>query len=181
IDAGFPLKQNLAERPVLGKDDGYQHLWVDATGAPDATNARLTWINGERFYTWRMLPPAGAEVILGESGANDPKFNLRREPVLIQRVKSPGDTTFVGVLEPHGAYDPSAETTEGSTSRIEALRHVRTGDADVVTIVLAGGRKIILAVADSAEAGAAHKAVVDGAPLSWKGHFARFDAKDVAQ
>ena len=181
IDAGFPLQQNLAARPVLGKDDGYQHLWVDAIGTPDAANARLTWIAGERFYTWRMLPPAGAQVIIAESGANDPKFNLRREPALIQRVKSDGDATFVGVLEPHGAYDPSAETTEGSTSRIEALRHARTDDADVVTIVLAGGRTITIAVADSAEAGAAHKATVDGKAIAWKGHFARFDGKGGAQ
>jgi hypothetical protein len=176
IDAGFPLKSNVAERPVLGKAAGYQHLWVDAVGAPDATNARLTWINDNRFYTYRMLPPAGASVILAESGANDPLFNLRREPVLIERVKSAGDTTFVAVLEPHGAYDPSAETTKGSTSRIKALRHARTADADVVSIDLVDGRTVSLAVADDADATREHRATIDGRAVSWKGHFGRFDA-----
>jgi len=176
IDAGFPLKSNLAERPVLGKAAGYQHLWVDAIGAPDAANARLTWINDDRFYTYRMLPPAGASVILAQSGANDPLFNLRREPVLIERVQSAGDTTFVGVLEPHGAYDPSAETTKGSTSRIKALRHARTADADLVTVDLVDGRAVTLAIADDAEAGREHRATIDGRPVSWKGHFGRFDA-----
>jgi hypothetical protein len=175
IDAGFPLKSNLAERPVLGKAAGYQHLWVDAVGTPDATNARLTWINDNRFYTYRMLPPAGASVILAESGANDPLFNLRREPVLIERVKSAGDITFVAVLEPHGAYDPSAETTKGSTSRIKALRHERTADADVVSIDLVDGRAVSLAVADDADAGREHGATIGGRAVSWKGHFGRFD------
>ena len=44
IDAGFPLQSNVGARPVLGTEAGYQHLWVDATGTPDAANARLTWI-----------------------------------------------------------------------------------------------------------------------------------------
>lgn len=175
IDAGFPLQSNVGTRPVLGTDAGYQHLWVDATGTPDASNARLTWINDNRFYTWRMLPPAGASVILAESGSNDPRFNLRREPVLIQRVTDATDTIFVGVLEPHGAYDPSAETTKGSTSRIRALRHVRAADADLVSIDLVDGRTVTLAVADGAEAGREHKAVVDGKAVTWKGHFARFN------
>jgi hypothetical protein len=176
IDAGFPLQSNVGTRPVLGPAAGYQHLWVDATGTPDATNARLTWINDNRFYTWRMLPPAGASVILAESGANDPKFNLRREPVLIERVKGATDTTFVGVLEPHGAYDPSAETTKGSTSRIRALRHIRVADADVVSIELVDGRTVTLAVADDADAGREHKATIGGKAVTWKGHFGRFDS-----
>jgi hypothetical protein len=175
VDLGFRLASNVAERPVLGKDNGYQHIWVDGTAPLDADTARMTWLTDGRFYTYRMLPPPGATVILGESGANDPKFDLRREPMLIERVTGAKDTTFVAVLEPHGAYDPSAETVIGDKSNIAALHHVRTADADLVTIDLVKGGSITLAIADSADAGAAHHASLGGRALDWKGHFARFD------
>ncbi|MGV6473008.1 alginate lyase family protein [Azotobacter vinelandii] len=175
-DVGFPLHSHPAERPVLGKANGYQHLWVDASGTPEAGNATLTWLNGERFYTYRMLPPAGTRVILAESGANDPRFNLRREPVLIERLENATDATFVAVLEPHGRYDPAAETVTNSRSRIAALRHVRTEDADLVALELVDGRTLTLAIADDADAGKAHRAELGGKPLEWSGHVGRFEA-----
>jgi hypothetical protein len=172
---GFPLQSNTADRPVLGKANGYQHIWVDATGTPTVDNGAVTWINDNRFYTYRMLAPAGASVILGESGANDPKFNLRREPLLIERVTGAANAQFVNLLEPHGNYDAGEEKTTASNSRVKAFTHVRTSDADVITIKLADGRSITLAIAFSADAAAAHSATVDGRKLDWKGHFARFD------
>jgi hypothetical protein len=175
-DLGFAPKSYVAERPVLGKANGYQHIWVDATATPAPDKAWLTWIEGGRFYTYRLLPPAGAELILGESGANDPHFNLRREPLLVERVRNAKDATFVAVLEPHGDYDPSAETTVASDSRITALRHVRTSDADLVTIDRIGGG-VTVAIADSVDPAARHHAVLNGRSLDWTGHFARFDAK----
>lgn len=175
VDVGFSLRSNVAERPVLGRANGYQHIWVDATGAPDAANARITWLLDGRFYTYRMLPPPGAEVVLGESGANDPRFNLRREPLLVERVRGAADATFVNVLEPHGAYDPSAETVVGADSRIAALARTRVRDADLVTIRFTDGRTTTLAVADGASPGTEHRAMLDGRALRWRGHFARFD------
>jgi hypothetical protein len=122
-----------------------------------------------------MLPPKGAQLILGESGANDPRFNLRREPLLIERVTGATNAQFVNLLEPHGNYDAGEEKTTASNSRVKSFTHVRTGDADVITIGLADGRRVTLAIAFSADAGAAHSATVDGKKLNWKGHFARFD------
>lgn len=175
IEVGFPLQSNVAVRPVLGKANGYQHLWVDATGAPAAGNAFLTWINDGRFYTYRTLPIAGSRLILAESGANDPEFNLRREPVLIHRVDGATDATFVSLIEPHGAYDPSAETTVASRSRVSGLRHRRSGAADVIELDLAGGRTLIIAIADDPAAGARHSINLNGRRHSWRGHVGRFE------
>jgi hypothetical protein len=174
-EIGFPHRSNAAERSVLGKANGYQHIWVDATGTADAGAASLTWMLGKRFYTWHMLPPKGAQLILGESGANDPRFNLRREPLLIARASGTADATFVGLLEPHGAYDPSAETVVGSRSTITKLVHARDGDADLVRIDFTVGRSIVLAIADSVDTTARHRAVIEGRTIEWTGHFARFD------
>lgn len=175
-DVGFPLQSNAAVRPVLGKANGYQHIWVDATGTPTADTATLTWINGGTFYTYRMLPPAGATMILGESGANDPRFNLRREAVLIQRVQGAKDATFVSLLEPHGAYDPAAETSVASVSQIRSLHHVRAADADVIAIEPLKGPVVTIAVADDVTAGKPHTATIDGRTVRWTGHIARIEA-----
>ncbi len=166
---------------MLGKANGYQHLWVDATGTPEAGNATLTWLNNQRFYTYRMLLPEGAKIILAESGANDPNFNLRREPVLIQRLSSATDATFVSVLEPHGFYDPAGETVTDSKSCIAALRHFRVTDADIVVLELTDGRTVTLAVADEADAAKVHQAVVDGKALGWTGHVGRFDERTAGE
>ncbi|WP_380786259.1 alginate lyase family protein [Sphingomonas sp. R86521] len=175
-DVGFPLQSNAAARPVLGKANGYQHIWVDATGTPTADTATLTWINGGTFYTYRMLPPAGTTMILGESGANDPRFNLRREPLLIQRVQGVKDATFVSLLEPHGAYDPAAETTVASVSQIRSLHHVRAADSDVIAIEPLKGPVVTIAVADDVTAGKPHTATIDGRTVRWTGHIARIEA-----
>lgn len=175
IDSDIAFARNLAERPVLGKANGYQHLWVDGEGTK-AGKARLTWMQGSRFYSYHMLPPAGARFILAESGANDPEFNLRRQPALIQRVESTaGEGRFVNLLEPHGRYDASAETVVASSSRVAALEHRREGGVELVLVTLVDGRRIAVAVAEDVAASSTHKMIVDGRPLVWTGPVGRFD------
>ena len=94
-------------RPVLGAANGYQHLWVDATGPLANGQGRVTWINQGRFYSYRMATP-GAQLIVAESGANDPEFNLRREPLLMLRAQRDGEASFASLLEAHGSYDGAA-------------------------------------------------------------------------
>ncbi|WP_448663420.1 alginate lyase family protein [Sphingomonas sp. CJ20] len=175
VEVGFPTKANAAERPVLGAANGYQHVWVDAVGTTGAGGTTLTWINGERFYTYRMLPPEGTQLFLGETGANDPRFNLRREPMLLQRAAGRAEATFVSLLEPHGAYDPAAETTIGSESQVKALRHVRGSDGDLVRIEPIKGASVIVAIADDVDPAKTHSATIDGRTIRWTGHFARID------
>ncbi len=174
IDTGFTLQSNVTTRPVLGTKQGYEHLWVDATGKPDAGNGRITWMTDGRFYSYRMATP-GVQVILAESGANDPKFNLRREPAIIQRLEGATNATFVSLLEAHGRYDPSTEMVSGSASAVAAVTHARTADADIVTITLVDGRRVTLAVADDASASRTHSATVAGRKLDWTGHIGRLD------
>ena len=175
LETGFPLQSHSANRPVLGQANGYQHLWVDAIGQPAPNDSSLTWINGDRFYSYRMLLPESAQIILAETGANDPNFNLRRQPVLIQRLSAATDATFVSLLEPHGHYDPDAETVSVSRSSIKALRHSREADADLITIEWLDGRTLLLALADDTEPAAKHRIEHNGAALEWRGHMGRFE------
>lgn len=173
METGFPVDRNLAGRPVLGSDHGYQHIWVDGTATPAADNAFMTWILDGRFYTYRFVPQEGAQAILGESGANDPHFNLRREPLVIQRVPEADQATFVSILEPHGFYDGAAEQTVGSRSQIAALRHEQHDKYDLVIVETKGGEKTALAISYDDDASKRHSAAIDGREVSWTGFAAR--------
>lgn len=175
IVTAFDAEHSVRERPVLGQDSGYQHLWVDAVAPPSDKARALTWLLGNRFYTYRFGASAPTSALLVESGANDPKFNLRREPALIQRMQGQAQASFFSVLEPHGAYDPTAETVAGSTSRIRDIARTRGEGAEVIVLTLASGRKLALAVADDVSKTATHAVRIDGQAYEWTGPYARFD------
>jgi hypothetical protein len=174
-ELGFPADNNVAERPVLGARNGYQHLWVDATGKPGGDQAWLTWLLKDRFYTYRFIAPKDSTLVLAESGAHDPHFNLRREPVLIQRVAGAREATFVGVLEPHGRYDGDAETTQGERSQIAGLERLAGDDADVIRISTTANHRIALAVSADPDPAKAHRVPAEGRVYEWQGAYARFD------
>ena len=170
IRVGFEVHSNVEGRPVLGEDDGYQHIWVDATGKPSGSdNAFITWIKDDRFFTARWVPQAGSETILAESGANDPNFNLRREQMLIQRLARGKNTVFAGILETHGRYDGAAERTTDSDSQIKSIEHLRNGEADLLLIETLAGTKSVLAISYDQDKTKKHSATVDGSKISWIG------------
>lgn len=173
VTVGFEAQRHVAERPVLGADHGYQHLWVDATSTPSTQARTLGWLTGGRFYTYRFGADAPARALLAESGANDPDFNLRREPVLIQRVDGRKEATFFGVLEPHGEYDGTAEYVYGANSRIAAVAHIRSEDADLVVLTTTAGHTLALGVADDPDPRRAHRVDAGGRAYAWKGAYAR--------
>ena len=174
---GFEAKRTVAERPVLGKANGYQHLWVDASSEPGSGEPRsLSWLLDGRFYSYRFGSSAPSRAILAESGANDPDFNLRHEPVLIQRIDGQAQATFFGVLEPHGEYNGTAEYVHGADSRIRDIAHVRGGDAEVIVLTLVSGKILALAVADDAADAREHSVQADdGQRYVWRGGYSRFD------
>lgn len=176
IDTGMKRQANAVTRPVLGKANGYQHLWVDATASLADGDPRVTWMTGGRFYTYRMAAPQGTQLLFVESGANDPDFNLRREPALIQRLDGAREATFVGLLEPHGSYDAGSELTVNTGSQVKSLTHARAGDADLVTVTFLDGRSTTIAIADDASEGTSHGASIGGRNQSWTGPVGRFDA-----
>lgn len=176
MDVGFKSQSAVANRPVLGKANGYQHVWVDAASEPGSEARSLTWLLDGRFYTYRFASTAPSRALIGESGANDPSFNLRREPMLLQRVDGQAATTFYGVLEPHGQYDGTAETVRGANSRIDAIAHYRGKDADVLVLDLAGGKRVAVGIADEPGKPGSHEVNGGGHSWRWDGGWKRFDS-----
>ncbi|WP_368562931.1 oligoalginate lyase [Pseudoxanthomonas sp. UTMC 1351] len=185
MNVGFEAQRALAERQVMGKANGYQHLWVDASTTPSPDTRSLSWLLDGRFYTYRFGASAPIRAILAESGANDPDFNLRREPVLIQRMDGQTQASFFGVLEPHGEYNGTAEYVHGANSRIRSIQRLRGEDADVVLLTLISGGTLALGIADDPTSARDHRVVANGRTYQWKGRYARIaqpvDAKPSAR
>lgn len=175
ITQGFEAEHSVTTRPVLGEANGYQHLWVDARSDAGDEARSLTWLLGGRFYTYRFAASAPTEALLVESGANDPRFNLRREQALIRRMDGQADASFAAVLEPHGAYDGTAETVTGATSQIRAIAQARGEGAEVVVLTLVSGATLAIGIADDAASSGRHTVRHGGQTYEWTGAWARFD------
>lgn len=107
-------------RKVLGKSNGYQHLWIEAKGQSNKI-AQITWLNNNRFYS--ITNNGNSEVYYTRVGANDPEFNLRNDPGYMLRVKSKSHV-FASVIEPHGEFNPTMEYTLNPFSTIKNIEVV---------------------------------------------------------
>lgn len=175
VSTGFQAERFVDQRPVLGKENGYQHLWLDARSQAGSDPRTLAWLLDGRFYSYRFGSSAPSQALLVESGANDPEFNLRREPALVQRVDGQRAVSFFSVLEPHGEYNGTAEYVHGADSQIRDLKRARGIDAELVELTLASGARIALGVADDSSADVEHTVSVEGRSYRWRGSHARID------
>ncbi len=108
----------------LGSKNGYQHLWKEGFALVKDKNTKFTWMNNNQFYSLTSLTSSNDQIILARIGANDPEFNLRRDPAFIIRKKDTQNTTFVTALETHGSYDYVSESAKNSYSNIDQLEIV---------------------------------------------------------
>lgn len=107
---------------VLGKSNGYQHLWKEGSGKPETDNVKFSWLNKGRFYSLTTVSNAKDDLIFARIGANDPEFNLRRDASLIIRRKETRNTIFATVIESHGSYSPVSEFAVDANSNILNLK-----------------------------------------------------------
>ena len=160
----------VAARPVLGTDHGYQHIWVDAVAQSENGHGGVTWLLDGRFYSYRFDGNGPLQVVLGESGANDPNFNLRREQMIVLRAqRDGGGASFAALLEAHGKYDGAAEQTVSSRSRVADLVHDRVDGMDVVRLTLKSGQRFAIAVSHDPNPQAEHSTSLGGDDISWSG------------
>lgn len=132
----------------LGTDSGYQHILEEArTEVNNGDALQFSWLAANRFYTMFRSTNPGDSFIHGRLGANDPDFNLRRDPMLIHRRSPLSDrSTFVSVIDAHGEYSPVTELSLGQQSAISDVKVVfDTSDYTVANIVLRSGDVFILA------------------------------------
>ena len=125
----FKIQSNTGKLEPLGKDFGYQHIWLNAVGNSVTGNASVTILQNKRFYTTTFLSDSSTRVEFVTLGANDPNFNLRNEKGFIISKQKAKDHLFISLIESHGNTNPTAETTVGFKGRVQNLKLIsETGE-----------------------------------------------------
>ncbi|MCY4427435.1 MAG: heparinase II/III family protein [Halieaceae bacterium] len=175
IESTPPLVAASTTLKRVGNSNGYQHLWLRARNTIErGVKYSHTWLAGNRFYTWSQIANARLSVLMTETGASDPEFNLRHEPGLLFRVEDANRVTFVGALETHGEYNGAREFTTGSGSRIAAIRRFGAGDKDLIQIETITGERLCLAFSYDADTSKTHAISLPDGNFAWAGFHRRF-------
>lgn len=147
INASFKYEAFTKTQQTLGDKNGYQFLWKEAEAAVADTTTQLTFLNGRTYYTISSMINDAAKLYFTRSGANDPNFNLRREPALIIRTKAK-NKTFVNVVEIHGKYDAVAEVSSNSYPSVRSIKLLHNDEDYSVAEITTGGKRILIAQAN---------------------------------
>ena len=175
---GQVLKTNFEyDIPVtlsaLGEEHGYQHLYLEGKGNAPSDTTKFSWMDKGRFYTLSSVTSADDELLFTRTGANDPEFNLRRDPAFMIRRNVAGNTVFVSVIEPHGSYSPVTELATNSRSSIAGLRILRDDeDYTAISIEDVDGNVSVFVLSNTdASASAMHSLDIDGEAFTWSGPY----------
>nr|WKN34549.1 heparinase II/III family protein [Tunicatimonas sp. TK19036] len=166
----------------MGTNDGYQHLWQEGQAILEGKSLAFTWFNHGKFFTMNADIREGDELLLTRIGANDPNFNLRRDPGLIHRRKG-GNTTFANLYEMHGYYDYASEIPINSYASVTDLK-VLHESANYVAIqfqLKSGGLYQFAFSLNDKQENSQHSITTTTGQLQWKGIYYLKKHKDNGQ
>ena len=172
LEANFDL-QTPTELRVLGEENGYQHLYLEAVGRPSTDNAQFQWMGDGTFYTLTSAVGADDELLFTRLGANDPDFNLRRDAAFIVRRNATANDLFATVIESHGSYSPVSELTvnpRGSLARLRVIHDDERYTAVSLTDRRGSSSVFVLSNREPAES-AIHRLKVGDREFSWQGPY----------
>ncbi|WP_041524025.1 alginate lyase family protein [Gilvimarinus agarilyticus] len=149
IDHNLNNAESFEAWQAMGDDSGYQHMLLRSQGDSASNNNRLTWLLGNRFYSYNYghhgADAEAAKTLFFQLGANDPNHNLRRDQGAVRRLTA-SDVVMYAVVEPHGEYNGTAEYVKNAYSRVKSLDYkstksgaeliVNMGDAGTYTLEL---------------------------------------------
>lgn len=144
IQTSFKYSAHLDKMETLGRRNGYQFLWKEAEAVIGSPNISFTFLNSHTYYSITSLVQDSVKVFFTQSGANDPNFNVRREPAYILR-KNGKNQSFVNVIEVHGRYDPVNEFSTDAYPSVKELKLLYNDSSYTVTEFLEHGQKVTIA------------------------------------
>ena len=172
LQTNFEYKTPEILKP-LGTENGYQHLYLEASAKGDADYSKFSWFNNNTFYSLTTVTNSNDEFLFTRIGANDPEFNLRRDPALILRRKNCTNTTFVSAIESHGSYSPVSESAWNSKSNIKNLKVVLdTEDYTGISITnVKGNTTLFITSNTNAAKDATHNITINDIGYKWTGPY----------
>ena len=182
ISTNFELTTQTNQLSTLGKGHGYQHIWKEANGISSGEGNQITWFTHQgdggsqvrgKLFTMTSSSIKNDELIFGRVGANDPEFNLRHDPVFIQRRKGK-NSIFASVIESHGTYDPVSETPMNPFAGVKTVEVIHDSKEYTVVRILHNNNKTwtVYISNKNASAQAKHQIKVGKEVLKWTGAYA---------
>ncbi|MBC7672807.1 MAG: chondroitin lyase, partial [Polaromonas sp.] len=151
----------------LGTKFGYEHLWREGSGRSDSA-VKVTWVDGNRYYSSTTAGAPGTELIFARTGANDPNFNLISEPLFVVRRRG-ANALFATVIEPHGYFSEPQERSIEARGRVQSVRVLDSNaEGSVVEVTATGGLKWTVMVANGPASTTARHTI---GGQSWTGNF----------
>ncbi|AQS94382.1 heparinase [Polaribacter sp. BM10] len=157
----------------LGSKNGYQHLYIEGSGKASEENTRFSWFSNNKFYSLTTETTSKDEILFARIGANDPNFNLRRDPALILRAKNSKNRTFVSVIESHGSYSPVSESAINSNSSIKSIKTILDSE-DYTAIEITsvnGNTKLFITSNKNALTQQKHNLTINNKNYKWSGSY----------
>jgi hypothetical protein len=144
INVNFKYDASTKKQEALGNKNGYQFLWKEAEASVKDTLAQFTFLNKRTYYSISSLINGEAKIIFTRTGANDPNFNLRREPAYIIRKK--GTTqSFINVIEIHGNFNPVTEFSSDAYPLVQSIQLLQQDEEMTVAAIMIGGKELLIA------------------------------------
>ena len=165
--------ESYTQLETLGTKNGYQHLWKEASGKPSTDNTVFSWKNNNIFYTLTTTSNNSDDLILSRIGANDPDYNLRKDPVFIVSRKETKNTTFASIIESHGSYSPVNELALNAYSNISSIKIILDSDNYTAIQIVTKSDKIktlIISNKDNSES-KKHNIKINDKEYNWNGSY----------
>lgn len=180
LNTSFQYQAQTQQQSTLGKKFGYQHLWKEAIGKSTSNQAKFTWFQQGQFFSATAWVSNNDELIFARLGANDPKFNLRRDPAFIIRKKAPQknqqEIVFITIIEPHGAYNPVDEIPlqpYGNVAKV-SLVHQSEPYTAIELNTTSGQRWTLIIVNKNNNPKSRHQLKIHNKTFRWKGVYHLF-------
>ncbi|MGJ8660160.1 MAG: heparinase, partial [Cellulophaga fucicola] len=158
---------------TLGDKNGYQHLFVEALADAPNSNLKFNWMHNNVFYTLTSATQATDKIIFARIGANDPEYNLRRDPTLIIRKNNTKNALYVNAIEAHGSYSPVSEfsvNAYSSIAKIETLLNSKDYTAIRITNNNKQSKLFILSNTNP-DKSTAHSITINNKEFNWVGPY----------
>lgn len=171
ISTNVKYEGRATRQEPLGPAFGYQHIWKEAAGATDSS-VRMTWLDGNRYYSVTTASGGKSEAIFGRTGANDPNFNLISEPLMIVRTRA-ANQLFASVIEPHGYFNEAQERSVQARGLVQSVRIIAdTPESSVVEVTASPSVRWLVMVNNGAPSVTAkHRITGDGRTYEWTGNY----------
>ena len=141
-------------------------------GVANSESIQFTWLNHQKFYSITAATNKKDEILFARIGANDPEFNLRKDPTLIIRKQAAKHTVFASVIASHGVYSPVTEKADNAYAPTESVKVLLDTKAYTAIEVSTSEKKSVLILSNQDNASEKmHNVTIDNKNYRFQGAY----------